>query len=44
MTSKDNTKPFYYHQKAKSISTKISLKDFPLSPQNPNNNKNDFKR
>ena len=38
MTSKDNTKPFYFHQKAKSISTKISLKDFPLSSQNSNNN------
>ena len=38
MTSKDNTKPFYYHQKAKSISTKVSLKDFPLSSQNSINN------
>ena len=40
MTSNKDQKPFYFHQKAKSISTKISLKDFSVSTTTQNSYKN----
>ena len=40
MTSIKDQKPFYFHQKAKSISTKISFKDFSINTTTQNSIKN----